>query len=161
MSIQFMEYLDLKCGLFLIKIMLFIPKKTKFKKYQKKIIFNRVSGSSNNNRNSSLFFGTVGLKTTSFGQLNFKQFTMLRQTIRKIIKKKGVLHISNHPDTPITKKSIGVRMGKGKGEVDSWVFKLKPGIVLCEIASLSINISIKALKTIQKRLPIATRLIYK
>ena len=45
-------------------------------------------------------------------------------------------------------------MGKGKGAVDHWIFKVKAGALLCEmfLTSLSIKPGINALKLIQKKL---------
>tara|TARA_B100001778_G_C18165322_1_gene440044 strand:- start:284 stop:415 length:132 start_codon:yes stop_codon:yes gene_type:complete len=42
----------------------------------------------------------------------------MRQTINKIIKKKGKLKINIFPHLQVTKKPLEVRMGKGKGNVD-------------------------------------------
>jgi large subunit ribosomal protein L16 len=47
-----------------------------------------------------------------------KQISALKQTINKIIKKKGKLKINIFPNTQITKKPLEVRMGKGKGNLD-------------------------------------------
>jgi large subunit ribosomal protein L16 len=41
----------------------------------------------------------------------------MRQSIHKIIKKSGKLIVNIFPDTPISKKPVEVRMGKGKGNV--------------------------------------------
>ena len=39
----------------------------------------------------------------------------------------------NFPDVPVTAKPIEVRMGKGKGSVDRWVAKVKPGRIMFEV----------------------------
>ena len=50
--------------------------------------------------------------------------------------------------------------GKGKGNVDHWVFKVKAGVVLYEIETNSILTSIKALELSQRRLPLKTKIIF-
>ena len=95
--------------------MLFIPKKTKFKKKQKGKRLNTITNI------TSLFkfnFGNIGLKAIECGHLTSKQINAIKQTINKIIKKKGKLKINIFPNTPISKKPLEVRMGKGKGNVD-------------------------------------------
>jgi large subunit ribosomal protein L16 len=137
--------------------MLYIPKKFKYKKYQKGCSFNKIRS---NIEFTKLRFGTVGLKTLSSARLTSKQLVTLRQSIKKIIKKKGKLKINIFPSTPITKKTIGIRMGKGKGNVDHWAFKLKVGVVLCEIATHFTPLAIKALNVSKNRIPVFTKIIY-
>jgi large subunit ribosomal protein L16 len=51
-------------------------------------------------------------------------------------------------------------MGKGKGNVDHHIFKVKAGIIIYEIETKFTSISIKALKLAQRRLPFKTKIIY-
>ena len=50
-------------------------------------------------------------------------------------------------------------MGKGKGAVDHWIFKVRPGILICEIESNFSSLAIKALKRAQIRIPIKTKIV--
>lgn len=136
--------------------MLFLPKKYKHKKEHKGKAFNKLH---NNVNFFKLKFGNIGLKTISFSRITSKQFVTIRQQIKKVLKKRGKLKINAFSFTPITKKAIGVRMGKGKGNVNHWVFKIKPGFVLCEIATNNISIALKAFNTIRFRIPVFTRII--
>jgi len=95
--------------------MLFVPTKLKYKKYQKGKFFNTVKSRSSIFR---LKFGCVGLKAITFGKLNVKHLLTFKKTVGKILKKKGRFLLTIFPNTPITKKPIEVRMGKGKGAVD-------------------------------------------
>lgn len=140
--------------------MLFIPKRTKFKKRQKGKRLNTIHNV------GSIFkfnFGNLGLKAIESGHLTSKQINAIKLTINKIIKKKGKLKINIFPNTPISKKPLEVRMGKGKGNVDRWIFKVKTGFLLFEIqiASTAINIAlaIAAFKLAQYKIPIKTRII--
>ncbi len=138
--------------------MLFIPKKWKFKKKQKGKKLNTI------NKVYTLhtsIFGKLGLKATCSGQMTSKQISTLKQTINKIIKKKGKLKINIFPNTQITKKPLEVRMGKGKGNLDRWVFKVRSGTMLCEIQTPNILIGLKSLKLAQYKLPIKTKIVNK
>jgi large subunit ribosomal protein L16 len=137
--------------------MLFTPKNFKYKKEQKGGSFNKIKS---NIEFIKLKFGTIGLKALSCGRVTSKQLVTLRQSIKKILKKKGKLKINIFSATPITKKAIGVRMGKGKGNVDHWVFKLRVGVILCEISTNYIPLAVKALNISKNRLPVLTKTIF-
>jgi large subunit ribosomal protein L16 len=136
--------------------MLFIPKKSKFKKRQKGKRLNTINTFFTINK---LNFGNLGLKATSSGHMTSKQLAALRQTVNKIIKKRGKLKINIFPNTQISKKPLEVRMGKGKGNIDRWVFKVRSGTILCEIETPSIYLGIRALKLAQYKIPIKTNII--
>jgi large subunit ribosomal protein L16 len=53
-----------------------------------------------------------------------------------------------------------MRMGKGKGNVDHWICKIQPGMIICEINTANISLGIKALMTSQFRLPLKTKLTF-
>ena len=136
--------------------MMFIPKQTKYKKQQKGKNFNRITNVYNIDKFN---LGSISLKSMDSGRLNSKQIASMRQAIQKIIKKSGRLIVNIFPATPISKKPVEVRMGKGKGNVDHWVFKVTSGIVLCEIETSNPVIGLKAMQAAQFRLPIKTKII--
>ena len=136
---------------------MFIPQKQKFKKQQKGKSFNRVSNILNLN---NIKFGTFGLKATNFGRLTSSQLKSMYQSINKIIKKTGKIVIPIFPQTPVSKKPIEVRMGKGKGNIDHWIVKVKAGTTLCEIETFSFPLAIKALNFGKIKLPIKTKIFY-
>lgn len=138
--------------------MLSFPRRSKFKKQQKGKSFNRINSTSLDLY--ALKFGSVGLKALTPGRLTSKQIESVRQAISKVVKKQGRVKTNIFPDTPISKKPIEVRMGKGKGGVDHWVFKVKPGFILYEIETSFIAIAVKALESGQIRLPIKSRIIF-
>jgi large subunit ribosomal protein L16 len=138
--------------------MFFIPKKSKFKKQQKGKSPNRINGSSS--QQYQLNMGSVGLKSLTADRITSKQLEALRQTTSKLVKKAGRVIINAFPSTPVSKKPIEVRMGKGKGNVDHWVFKIKPGFVLCEIITDKRDIATVALETAQKKLSVQTKIIF-
>jgi len=80
--------------------------------------------------------------------------------MNKVLKKEGQIKINVVADTPITRKPIEIRMGKGKGSVDHWVSKVGCGAILFEIETTSKILAIKALKLAQLKLPIKTKIIF-
>jgi len=95
--------------------MLFKPKKFKYKKFQKGSKLNRIT---KNFINKNCIYGKLNLVAVSSGTLNSTQILTLKQTISKIIKKKGKLRVNVFPNIGISKKPSEVRMGKGKGNLD-------------------------------------------
>ena len=63
------------------------------------------------------------------------------------------------PDKPITSKGIGVRQGKGKGDVEGWVSAVKPGRVMFEISGVSEELAKEALSYAATKLPIRTKIV--
>jgi large subunit ribosomal protein L16 len=158
MFLQDMVFLVLNFGFIDINdFMLFIPKNSKYKKEQKGKSSLRINKNITFNQ---LQFGSVGLKAVSIGFLTSSEIKTLRQTIMKILKKLGRIHINVYPQTPVTKKPLGIRMGKGKGSVDHWVFKVRPGMILVEIETEFVNLAVKALKLVQIRLSINSKIFF-
>jgi len=95
--------------------MYFIPSKSKYKKQQKG---KSICCIYKNNNFFRLKFGSIALKATSFGRLTSKEIKTIKYCINKVIKKRGRLVLNIYPQTPITKKPLEIRMGKGKGSVN-------------------------------------------
>lgn len=137
--------------------MQYVPKKSKFKKYHKgKKLFKL-----KNSINLVKLNKCLTLKAKEPGRLSSKQLIVLKQTINKIIKKRGKNFITIFPAVGISKKPREIRMGKGKGSVDYWVYKLKAGSLLCGMFVLSFSVGLKALKLVQKKLPFKTQILKK
>jgi len=136
--------------------MLFIPKKYKFKKQQKGKSLNKTLAPLSLNK---LTTGLIGLKALSFGRITSKQLESVYKIITKSIKKSGRLILRIFPNTPITKKPIEIRMGKGKGNVDCWVARIKPGTLLCEIETDMLFLARRSLKLAQLRISLKTKIV--
>jgi large subunit ribosomal protein L16 len=127
------------------------PKQTKYKKTKKgKLV--KLEFKSNN-----LKFGTIGLKAAESGIISSKQIEAARQAIVRKIKRKGKVWIRIFPDLPITSKPTGIRMGKGKGQVDHWGARVRWGTVLFEVCGVSLNNVLSAFRTGGAKLPIKTK----
>jgi large subunit ribosomal protein L16 len=75
------------------------------------------------------------------------------------IKKKGKMWTRIFPNIPITSKSIGIRMGKGKGQISHWGTRVCGGNIIFELCSTNLNLTFTALKTGGSKLPIKTKII--
>lgn len=66
------------------------------------------------------------------------------------------------PFTFTTKKPLEVRMGKGKGNFNTWVCPIKPGQVILEFDLKKLNEIDKLilLKRCVNRLPVKTKIIF-
>lgn len=133
-----------------------IPKQQKYVKQQKGRAFNKINNLLLLNK---LHFGNIALKALESGRITSKQLDALYQCINKNIKKSGRVVLKIFPQTPISKKPIEVRMGKGKGNVAYWVAKVKAGSILCEVTCMSHSIAYNALLQAQYKLPIKTKII--
>jgi len=60
------------------------------------------------------------------------------------------------PDVPVTKKPLGIRMGKGKGTVSHWIFKLAAGKIIFKISWM--KRAKLGLKKAAKLLPVPTKI---
>lgn len=134
----------------------FIPKNYKYKKIHKKVyIKNSIYQKSNYLKKNSF-----GLKILTNGLLSSIILEASRKTIRKKLKKIGNIKINIFPNIPLTKKSSGIRMGKGIGNISKWVCPLKKGIILFELTNVSLNTAKIALKAASYKLPVKSKFIY-
>jgi len=136
--------------------MLLIQKKQKYKKQQKRKPLNKIAKVLSF---FSLKFGVLGLKALEFGRVSSKQLLSLYLTLNKIIKKSGKVLLKVFPQTPITRKPLEIRMGKGKGSVYFWIAKIYAGTILCEVLTLNHVLGIKALLEAKQKLPLKTKII--
>jgi large subunit ribosomal protein L16 len=142
-----------------------IPDKLKYKKYIKSCSLPPIKKFEN--RVISLSDGyCVGIVALEKGRLTQSQMEACFKVITKTIKgdkrlKKGVIKSNFNLTVPVTKKSTGVRMGKGKGNVNSWVFPVSCGRVLFELKDVDIQVGLLGLRQAQYRLPFLTKLIFR
>jgi len=110
-------------------------------------------------RGSKVSFGTIGLQATGRGRITARQIEAARRAMTRHIKRGGKIWIRVFPDKPITKKPLEVRMGKGKGSVDYWAARVKPGRVMFEIDGVPEDVAREALRLGSAKLSVKTRFI--
>lgn len=129
------------------------PKRTKFRKAHKGRIHGNAKGG------TALNFGQFGLKATTAGRVSARQIEAARRAMNRHMKRSGKVWIRIFPDVPVTAKPTEVRMGKGKGSVDRWVCKVKPGRVMFEIDGVSEELARGAFERAAAKLAVQTRII--
>src|SRR5204863_6636198 len=129
------------------------PKKTKFRKAHK----GRIHGVATSG--ATLSFGQFGLKAMAPERITARQIEAARRAITREMKRAGRVWIRVFPDLPVSKKPVEVRMGKGKGSVEYWAARVKPGRILFEVDGVSAEIAKEALRLGAMKLPIMTRVI--
>jgi large subunit ribosomal protein L16 len=129
------------------------PKRTKFRKQHKGRIKGEAKGG------TGLNFGTYGLKAVTPERITARQIEAARRAMTRHMKRQGRVWIRIFPDVPVTSKPTEVRMGKGKGSVDFWAARVKPGRVMFEIDGVSEAIATEALRLAAMKLPIKSRIV--
>jgi len=129
------------------------PKRTKFRKQFKGRIHGLAKGG------SDLNFGQFGLKATTPERVTARQIEAARRAMTRHMKRQGRVWIRIFPDVPVTSKPTEVRMGKGKGSVDYWAAKVKPGRVMFELDGVSEEVAREALRLAAMKLPVKCRFI--
>ncbi len=130
-----------------------MPKKTKFRKAHKGRIHGNAKGG------FTLNFGEYGLKAMEPERITARQIEAARRAISRHVKRVGRLWIRIFPDVPVTKKPAEVRMGSGKGSVEFWVCRVKPGRIMFEIDGVTEAVAREALERAAAKLPIKTKFI--
>ena len=129
------------------------PKRTKFRKAHKGRIHGAAKGG------SELAFGQFGLKSQEPERVTARQIEAARRAITREMKRAGRVWIRVFPDLPVSKKPVEVRMGKGKGSVEFWAARVKPGRILFEIDGVPSDVAKEALRLGAMKLPILTRVV--
>lgn len=103
-----------------------------------------------------------GIVAYGFSFLKKNQIESCRKIISRFLKslyKKPKFRISASFKTPITKKSLGARMGRGKGSVSDYVNKLHKNNILFEFHDIQYVVLKILLKKIRYKLPVKLKII--
>ena len=130
-----------------------LPKRTKFRKSHR----GRLKGTAC--RSNKLCFGSFGIRALESKWLTSKQIEATRRSITRHVRRTGKVWIRVFPDTPITHRAPESRMGSGKGSVNFWIAKVKPGNILFEITGVGASAAFKVLNTASYKLPIRTKIV--
>ncbi|HEX2429893.1 MAG TPA: 50S ribosomal protein L16 [Aestuariivirgaceae bacterium] len=129
------------------------PKRTKFRKQFK----GRIKGAAKGG--TELNFGAFGLKAMEPERVTARQIEAARRAMTRHMKRAGRVWIRIFPDVPVTKKPTEVRMGSGKGGVEFWAARVKPGRIMFEIDGVSRQVAEEAMRLGAAKLPIKTRFV--
>lgn len=133
------------------------PKKQKHRKQQKGRSRSRLTET----RGLRVSYGSFGLMALQQGYVSSRQIEAARKVISHTMERVGRVWIRIFPDKPVTKLPPEVTLGGGKGEIDHYVFPVKPGRVLFEVDGVSESIAREALRKAGHKLPVTTKFVAK
>jgi large subunit ribosomal protein L16 len=129
------------------------PKRVKRRKTHK----GRMRGKAH--RGSKVSFGEFGLQALEPTWITNRQIESARVAMTRHIKRGGKVWIRIFPDKPITQKPAETRMGKGKGNPESWVAVVKPGRIMFELEGIPEDVAQRAMELAAAKLPIKCKFV--
>ena len=130
-----------------------MPARVKYRKMQRG---NRAGMAT---RGNTVAFGEYGLQALERCWLDTKQIEASRVAITRFMKRRGKIWIRPFPDKSVSKKPLEVRMGTGKGAVETWVAVIRPANVLFEVDGVPRELAREAMRLAAAKLPIRTKFI--
>ncbi|HXF62030.1 MAG TPA: 50S ribosomal protein L16 [Caldilineaceae bacterium] len=130
-----------------------MPKRVKYRKMQR----GRTKGLAH--RGSTVAFGTYALQALEPQLVTSRQIEAARRAVVRYIRRGGKLWIRIFPDHPVTQRAAETRMGSGKGSVDHWVARVKPGRILFEMAGVREDQAREAFRLASHKLPLKTQFV--
>ena len=130
-----------------------LPKRVKYRKRQK----GKIPGLAT--RGNKISFGDFGLQAVEQGKLTNRQIEAARVAMNRHCKRQGKMWIRIFPDTPYTAKPAETRQGKGKGNVEGWVAKIREGTMLFELDGVDPVVAKEAMRLASSKLPLRTRFV--
>ena len=132
-----------------------MPKRTKYRKQHRLPYDGHAKG------NTELHFGEFGLVANEGAWVTAQQIEAARIAMTRYMKRGGKVWINIFPHLPLTKKALGVRQGKGKGNVEGYVAVVKKGKIMFEVGEVSEEIAREALRLASHKLPVTCKIIKK
>ena len=108
-------------------------------------------------RGNAVAFGEYGLQAMERCWMDTKQIEAARVALTRFMKRRGKVWIRVFPDKSYTKKPLEVRMGTGKGGVESWVAVIRPANVLFEVDGVTEAVAREGMRLAAAKLPIRTK----
>lgn len=130
-----------------------LPKRTKFRKYQK----GTIQGIKSNT--TCLHFGRYAIKTLETGRISARTLEAVRRVITRRFKRMGKVWIRVFPDIVVTSKPAEARMGKGKGSPTYWICRVQKGQLLFEMDGVPLTLAQQASVLAYYKLPVKTKFI--
>jgi len=132
-----------------------IPSRTKYRRVHRLPYEGHAKG------NTELSKGNYGLMAREGAWITSNQIEAARVAMTRYMKRGGKVWINIFPHMPLTKKPIGTRQGKGKGNVEAWVAVVKEGKIMFEIGGVDEATAREALRLAAHKLPIKTKFVIK
>ena len=129
------------------------PTRTKYRKAHK----GRIHGYAS--RCNLMNYGAYGLKAIEPDRVIGKQIEAARVALTRHMKRQGRVWTRMFPNIPVSKKPTEVRMGKGKGSIEYWACRVKPGRIMFEVDGVDKNEARKAMTLAAAKLPIKCKFV--
>jgi len=133
--------------------MALMPKRVKYRKSQR----GRMKG--NATRGNYVAFGDYGLQALETSWITAKTIEAGRVAVTHFLHREGKVYVRIFPHMPVSAKPLETRMGKGKGEPESWVARVRPGQVCFEVGGVNEDVAKQALLRVAYKMPIKCRFI--
>ncbi len=130
-----------------------VPNKLKHRKVRK----GRIHGVAS--KGNYIAYGEWGLMSTEPERISARQIEAARQAMTRYTKRGGTVWIRIFPHTPVTKKPQDVKMGGGKGNLELYVAKVRPGTIMFEMAGVTEETAREAMRLAGHKLPVRTKIV--
>lgn len=130
-----------------------MPKRVKHRKSQR----GRVRG--NAARCNYVAFGEFGLQVLEPSWITARQIEAGRVAATHFLRREGKVYMRIFPHKPVSAKPLETRMGKGKGEPEFWVARVRPGQVCFEIGGVEEDVAKQALVRVAHKMPVRCRFV--
>ena len=104
-------------------------------------------------------FGEYGLQALSISWISGKQIEAGRVAATHYLHREGKVYVRIFPHQSVSSKPLETRMGKGKGEIDHWVARVRPGTVMFEIGGVTEEVAKEAMQRVAHKMPIRCRFV--
>ncbi|MCS7253067.1 MAG: 50S ribosomal protein L16 [Armatimonadota bacterium] len=131
------------------------PRKRKYRKEQRGTCKGMAT------RTNRIVSGEFAIQALEPGWVTARQIEAARVAIANYVRREARIWIRIFPYKPVTKKPLESRMGGGKGDPEEYVAVVKRGTILFEIAGVSSDVAVEALRRASHKLPIKTRIVSK
>ena len=133
--------------------MALMPKRVKHRKSQR----GKMKG--NATRCNYVAFGDYGLQVLESSCITAKNIEAGRVAATHFLHREGKVYIRIFPHKPVSSKPLETRMGKGKGEPEFWVARVRPGQVCFEIGGVAEDVAKEALLRVAHKMPVRCRFV--
>lgn len=131
--------------------MAMMPRRVKWRKSQR----GRIRGVAA--RGNTVAFGEYGLQCLGTGWITARQIEAGRVAATHFLHREGRVYVRIFPRKPVSSKPLETRMGKGKGDPEYWVARVRPGTTLFEIGSVEEDVARAALMRVAHKMPYPCR----
>ena len=130
-----------------------MPKRTKYRRPHRIKYEGKAKGG------KFVAFGEYGLQAQEGAWITSRQIEAARIAMNRYMNREGQVWIRIFPDVPVSDKPAEVRMGKGKGAIEFWVARVKPGRIMFEIGGVPEEVARKAFELGAAKLPVKSKFV--